>query len=75
MEVGHVVKKTVWPMYKSSTAMNLNIYSAKHGSPLSCSESGVKREGQFVIALPEYTGAERSVRRAARATAADACAI
>ncbi len=64
MEIGHKVKKLLLPLYNSSVKIEMDIFSAKHGRPVSCLESGVKREGTIVIAVPEYNGVDRSVRRA-----------
>lgn len=63
MAIGHKVKDILHPMYKQSKQVRFDIFSAKHGSPVSCLESGVKREGTIVVAVPEYSGAQRSVRR------------
>lgn len=63
MAIGHKVKDILHPMYKQSKQVRFDIFSAKHGNPVSCLESGVKREGTIVIAVPEYNGVDRSVRR------------
>ena len=63
MPVDKTVKQSVHAMYKSTRVVPIRVFSAPRGNPLSCYEKGVTFESEFMIGVPEYTGAVREVRR------------